>query len=84
MALRQICVIELSLTYFRLTDVCVDIACQSLVLILGLTLFKYKLYTLNDINLAQRQIKNHCKKLVRPVTWSSSCTNMETMESDAL
>lgn len=60
MALRQICVIELSLTYFRLADVCVLIAYQSLVLVLGLTLFKYKLYTLNDINLAQRQIKSHC------------------------
>jgi hypothetical protein len=28
MMLRQICAIELSLTYFRLADVCVDIARQ--------------------------------------------------------
>lgn len=60
MALRQIRVIKPSLTHFRLATICVDIAYKFPVLLLSLTKREFKLHTLDDINLAQRQIKSHC------------------------
>ena len=49
----QISVIKPSFTHFRLTTICVDIADKFPVLLLSLTLFKFKLHTLDDINLAR-------------------------------